>query len=90
VENHLNAFKLRLKTRRDVPMYSLWGYKLRGIFYGEGNVPVERQEVHLPEIASGTETTVDLTFSQSGVPLQVRFDVLRPAGFSAYSWNWKP
>jgi len=89
-ENNLNAFQLRLKTRQDVPMYTLRGYKLRGIFYGEGNVPVERQEVDLPEIASGTETTVALTFSQSGIPLQVRFDVLRPNGFSAYSRNWKP
>jgi beta-glucuronidase len=89
-ENNLNAFQLRLRTRQDVPMYTLRGYKLRGIFYGEGNVPVERQEVELPEIASGTETTVALTFSQSGVPLQVRFDVLRPNGFSAYSRNWKP
>ena len=89
-ENNLNAFQLRLRTRQDVPMYTLRGYKLRGIFYGEGNVPVERQEVALPEITSGTETTVALTFSQSGVALQVRFDVLRPNGFSAYSRNWKP
>jgi beta-galactosidase/beta-glucuronidase len=90
VESHLNAFQLRLKTRHDVPMYTLRGYKLRGIFYGDGDIPVERQEVELPEIASGTETTVDLTFSQSGVPLLVKFDVLRPTGFSAYSRNWKP
>src|SRR5882762_3737794 len=89
-ENHLNAFQLRLKTRHDVPMYTLRGYKLRGIFYGEGDIPVERQEVELPEIASGGETTVDLTFSQSGVPLHVKFDVLRPTGYSAYSGNWKP
>jgi beta-glucuronidase len=90
VENHLNAFRLRLKTRQDVPMYTLRGYKLRGIFYGEGDIPVERQEVELPEIAFGVEITVDLTFSQSGAPLRVNFDVLRPTGFSAYSRSWKP
>ncbi len=89
-ENNVNAFQLRLRTRQDVPMYTLRGYKLRGIFYGDGNVPIERQEVELPEITSGTETTVALTFSQSGVALKVRFDVLRPNGFSAYSRNWKP
>src|SRR5713226_8866281 len=89
-ENTLNAFQLRLKTRHDVPMYSLRGYKLRGIFHGDGNVPVERQEVELPEIAAGNETTVDLTFSQSDVPLHVKFDILRPTGFSAYSRNWRP
>ena len=89
-ENHLNAFQLQLKTRHDVPTYILRGYKLRGTFYGEGDIPIERHEVELPEIASGTETTIDLTFSQSGVPLQVQFDVLRPIGFSAFSLNWKP
>jgi beta-galactosidase/beta-glucuronidase len=90
VENHLNAFQLRLKTRQDAPMYSLRGYKLRGTFYGEGDIPIEQHEVELPEIAAGKETTVDLIFSQSEVPLHVKFDVFRPTGFSAYSRNWKP
>ncbi len=90
VENHLNAFQLRLKTRHDVPMYTLRGYKLRGTFYGEGDIPVERQETELPEIAPGAEITGNLSFSQSGVPLHVKFDVLRPTGFSASSWNWRP
>jgi len=90
VENHLNAFRLGLKTRHDVPMYSLRSYKLRGTFYGEGEIPTERQEVALPEVASGAETTTVLTFSQSAVPLHVKFEVLRPTGFSAYSCDWKP
>ena len=90
VENHLNAFQLRLKTRHDVPTYILRGYKLRGTFCGEGDIPIEQHEVELPEIAAGRETTVDLTFSQSGRPLRVKFDILRPTCFSAYSRNWKP
>jgi beta-galactosidase len=90
VENHLNAFQLRLKTRHDIPTYALRGYKVQGIFYGEGDIPVERQEVELSEIASGGETTVNLKFGQSGAPLHVKFDVLRPTGFSAYSKTWKP
>jgi beta-glucuronidase len=90
VENHLNAFHLRLKTRRDVPTYSLRGYKLRGTFFGEGEVPLERQEVELPVVASGDETTAALTFSRTSVPLLVEFEVLRPTGFSAYSCDWKP
>jgi beta-galactosidase/beta-glucuronidase len=90
VENHLNSFQLRLKTRHDVPAYALRGYKLRGTFYGQGDIPVERREVELPETSAGNETTVDLSFTQSGMPLHVKFDVLRPAGFSAYSQNWKP
>jgi beta-glucuronidase len=90
VENHGNAFQLRLRTRRDVPAYTLRGYKLRGTFYGAGEIPVERQEVELADIASGTETGVALTFTQSGAPLLVKFDVIRPTGFSAYSRDWKP
>jgi len=90
VENKLNAFQLRLTTRHDVPMYSLRGYKLRGTFCGVGEIPIERQEVELPEIASGAETTAALTFSQSGVPLLVKFEVVRPTGFSAYTCDWKP
>jgi len=90
VENHLNAFQLRLKTRHDVPTYTLRGYKMQGIFYGQGDIPVERQEVELSEIASGGETTVNLKFGQSGAPLHVKFDVLRPTGFSAYTKTWKP
>jgi beta-glucuronidase len=90
VENSLNAFQLRLKTRHDIPMYTLRGYKLRGVFYGQGDVPVERQEMELREIASGAEITVDLKFSQPEVALYVTFDVVRPTGFSAYSRIWKP
>ena len=68
----------------------LRGYKLRGIFCREARIPIERHEVELPEIAVGSETRVDLIFNQSDVPLHVKFDILRPTGFSAYSSNWKP
>ncbi len=90
VNNHLNTFQLELKTRRDIPTYKLRGYKLRGTFYGAGEIPIERQEIELPEIAAGAEASAALTFSQAGVPLLVKFDVLRPTGFSAYSFNWMP
>jgi beta-galactosidase/beta-glucuronidase len=90
VEKHSDVFQLRLKTRNDVPMYALRGYKLRGTFYGQGGIPVERQEIELPDTAGGSETTRNLTFSGSEAPRQVRFDVVRPTGFSAYSLSWKP
>jgi beta-glucuronidase len=90
VENHLNAFQLVIETRRDLPMYRLRGYKLRGTFYGPGEIPLERQEIDLPEIAAGAAYTAALTFSQAGAPLLVKFDILRPTGFSAYSWDWTP
>ncbi len=90
VENHLNAFHLVLRTRHDTPMYTLRGYRLRGVFYGEGDIPVEQREAELREIVPGAEAKFDLTFGQSIVPLHVRFDVLRPNHFSAYCLDWKP
>jgi beta-galactosidase len=90
VENHSNVFQLRLKARHDVPAYNLRGYKLRASFYGEGEIPFERQEVELPAVPAGTEAIATLTFNQSGIPLRVKFDVLRPTGFSAYACDWKP
>ena len=90
VENHLNAFQLRLTARHDIPAYRLRGYRLRGTFYGEGKIPTERQEAALPEVAPGSGCTGELVFSQPGVPVLVKFEVLRPTGFSAYSCDWKP
>jgi len=90
VENHLNAFQLGLKTRHDVPMHTLRGYKLRGTLYGRGDIPEERQEIGLPEIAAGSVTTYNLTFSGSDTPRHIKFDVVRATGFSAYSVSWKP
>jgi beta-galactosidase len=90
VENRLNAFQIKIKTRHDIPMYRLRGYKLRGIMYGQGNIPIEQKEVALPETEVGAEIAIALNFSESLVPLAVKFDVLRSAGFSAYTRNWRP
>jgi beta-glucuronidase len=90
VENQLNSFQLRLRTRRSLPAYTLSGYKLRGILYGQGLIPVEYREVELPEILPGSEVNVELAFSQAGAPLHVTFDVARPTGFSAFRLDWKP
>jgi beta-galactosidase len=90
VENQLNTFQIFIRVRRDLPMYTLRGYKVRGLFFGEGNVPVERREVDLPEAAPGSETKLEMGFSQSEVPLHVQIDVLRPTSFSAYSLIWRP
>jgi beta-galactosidase len=90
VENQLNKFRIGVRVRGDLPMYSLRGYKVRGLFFGEGNITVERREVDLPEAAPGSETKLEMAFSQSEVPLHVQIDVLRPTAFSAYSLIWRP
>jgi len=90
VERQANMFQVLIKVRHDLPMYALRGYKLRGLFFGEGNIPVERQEVDVPDSAPGTATKVELAFTQSEAPFHIQFDVLRPTSFSAYLMDWKP
>lgn len=90
VEKHSTAFRVRLKPRHELPMYVLRGYRLRGTLYGQGNIPVDRQEVELPDVNPGTEIEVELSFAQTDRPLQIKFEVVRPTGFSARSLDWKP
>jgi beta-glucuronidase len=90
VEHQLNKFEVLIRVRRDFPMYTLRGYKLRGLFFGQGNIPVERQEVALPDAAPGSEMRLELVFTQSEAPSHVQLDVLRPTSFSAYFLDWKP
>lgn len=90
VEHQLNKFEVLIRVRRDFPMYTLRGYKLRGLFFGEGNIPVEQQEVALSDAAPGSETRLELVFTQSEAPSHVELDVLRPTSFSAYLFDWKP
>ncbi|MGP0020548.1 MAG: glycoside hydrolase family 2 protein [Candidatus Sulfotelmatobacter sp.] len=90
VERQQNKFQVSIRVQRDLPMYTLRGYQLRGVFYGQGNIPVEQREVNLPDAAPGSETKLELVFTQSQAPVHVEFDILRPTSFSAYFMDWKP
>ncbi len=90
VEYQRNKFYVLIRTRRDLPTYTLRGYKLRGLFFGEGNIPVEQQEADLPDATPGSETKLQLTFTHSEAPVHVQIDVLRPTRFSVYLLDWKP
>ena len=89
-ENRAGAFHIALRTRGDVPLYTLRGYKLRGVFYGQGAIPVERQEVEIQDLLPSASAEFVLKFQQPGSPIAIRFDVVRPTGFSAFSLDWKP
>lgn len=90
IEHESNKFHVLIRVRGDLPLYTLRGYKLRALFFGEGNIPVERQEIDLHDAAPGSEIKLDLAFNQSEKPSHVQFDVLRPTSFSAYFLDWKP
>jgi len=90
LENHLNALQVILRTRGDVPMYTLRGYKLCSTFYGQGDIPVELQEVEISDLPPASSTRLEVKFIQSEIPTRIRLDVMRPTGFSAYSLEWEP
>lgn len=90
VDKHRDSFRVLVRTRSDLPAYILRGYFVRGIWYGAGDIPLEQQTAELPEIAPGGETVVELRFVGTRPASRIRFDVLRPNGFSALSQDFKP
>jgi len=49
VTNHGNTFHILLKTRGTLPSYTLRGYRVQGVLYGQGDIPMKRQEEMLPD-----------------------------------------
>ena len=90
ITNQGDTFHVLLKTRNTLPSYTLRGYRLRGVFFGQGDVPVERQEIKLPDLVSGKTAEVDLAFAQADSPYRVCFGVIRRTQFAVYSQEWKP
>jgi beta-glucuronidase len=90
VENHSNTFRLVIKTRASLPSHTLRGYRVRAISYGQGYIPLEQQEVALPDLPPDSETATELVFRQPHPPTRVQFAVIRPTRFSAFSLDWKP
>ncbi len=73
---------IRVRSRDDIPAHTLHGYKLRWTVYGEGNIPVERGETALPDLAPGDEAEAALVIT-TAEPRRTVIDVVRPTGFSA-------
>ena len=86
--NQKQALTMRIVTRASLPAYTLRGYCLRAVFYGAGNIPVERQCLPLPELGPGQQHEVTLNFG-AAAPVSIGLDILRPTGYSAASMEWK-
>lgn len=89
VQGRGGALVVTVRARKTVPSYTLRGYRLRAILYGHGDIPLERFEAPLAELAPGAEANVTIAFTEKA-PLRVRLDVLRPTGFSAFTRIWRP
>ena len=80
--------QVSIRTRRTVPAHRVRGYVLRAVYFGQGDIPIERKSAPVPDLEPGQEATVALAFA-GATPEYIRFDILRPTGFSAYSLEWK-
>ncbi|PYT98150.1 MAG: hypothetical protein DMG38_16795 [Acidobacteria bacterium] len=84
-----NSFAIHVQTRKSVPAYTLFGYKVRGTLYGDGNIPLEECEAALPAVKPGGSISVSLQFKEPSAS-RVEFNILRPTGFSARTRTWTP
>ena len=84
VENHLNTIQVILRTRGDVPMYTLRGYKLLSTFYGQGDIPLELREVGISELppASSARLPSSQATLRSPGPLRTVLDTFASHGSS--------
>ena len=71
-----------IRTRRDIPAYSLRGYKLCWTVFGNGGIPLERGETVLPDLEPGRELELPLKVREKDVR-RLRVDIVRPTGSSA-------
>ena len=81
--------RVKVRTWASVPCYTLRGYTVRTVVYGDGAIPVERVEAALPVLEPGQEATVRIQF-QEKTPARMQVDLMRPTGFSAHTAEWKP
>jgi len=70
-----------IRTRSDIPSYTLRGYKLRWTVFGNGSIPLERRESSLPDLEPGRELELSLVVQEKDARL-LRVDLVRPTGFS--------
>jgi beta-galactosidase len=71
-----------VRTRPDIPSYTLRGYKLRWTAFGSGGIPLERGESVLPDLEPGRELELSLEVREKDVR-RLRVDLVRPTGSSA-------
>jgi hypothetical protein len=76
------ARRVVVRTRPDIPSYTLSGYKLRWTVFGNGGIPLERHESSLPDLEPGRELELLLKVREKDVR-RLRVDLVRPIGFSA-------
>jgi beta-galactosidase len=75
-------FELKLRTRKQLPGYTLRDYSLRWVAYGYDDLPMDGATTILPVLLPGSSQTFENKFSIAGIR-RIVVDVVRPTGFSA-------
>ncbi len=83
------ALVAAVRTRKDLPAYTLSGYRLRWTVYGNGGIPLERRETLLPSLAPGAVSETRLEPATRDTR-KILVEVVRPTGFTAASVLSRP
>jgi beta-galactosidase len=78
------VYRLLLTTRKQMPSYTLRGYRARWVVFGYDDLPMQGNVSQLPELRPGESHTVEATLAKKDAR-RIVVDILRPTGFSAAS-----
>jgi beta-glucuronidase len=75
-------YEVEIRTRQQLPAYTLSGYSLRWIAYGYDDLPMAGGTMALPAMEPGSSHRFSAVM-QTPELRRIVVDVLRPTGFSA-------
>jgi beta-galactosidase len=75
-------FEVELRTREQIPGYTLRDYSLRWMAYGYDDLAMDGGKRSLPALLPGSSQTFEIQLSIAGIR-RIVVDVIRPTGFSA-------
>jgi beta-glucuronidase len=70
-----------LKTRKQIPAYTLKGYFLHCVVYGDQNIPLEAVRIALPDLKPGADFAHHSKI-RTAQPEKIVIKVMRPTGFA--------
>jgi beta-glucuronidase len=75
------ALHITLKTRKQIPAYTLKNYILHWVIYADQNIPLEEGSAALPDLKPGNDFSHHAKI-KTAQPEKIVVKVMRPTGFS--------
>jgi len=82
-----SQYQFEIRTRHQLPGYTLRGYSLRWLGYGYDDLPMEGGKTILPELSPGSSHTCQIKPFVTGIR-RIVADVIRPTGFSVFTLEY--